>query len=274
MRFFPAPQLVATFVVLATLFVSACRSTTSDTSDVRGAPPMQTSSAPQLAPATPGAKECPVADVVCGNQVEPMACSAKEHEGLPLVPSKEVYAWGPNLCVARLNLARAACGNGLRPSKLARVECVPDPSEGYCPPPPPTCPHVLSPSTCIATIYGEQRLSAEQAVRAHGMSRCYAEHAIKASGCRARLDPRKLKGVACATQSLDGECPAFQAEPCKEPSRPAFCRALKAVGADLPKPLEARAPSACEAKFELAKLACGIGLRPSLLDDVVCEFGK
>ncbi len=253
-------------------FNAGCRTTAEgDEVVLKSGPP---AGAPGFPAGAPGPGECPVAASVCSDTPLTMACAAKAYDSRPLPPSRELMAWGRSPCAARLALAKAACAANLSPSLLGRVSCIPDPSDGRCPPRHPACPEALVPTVCAAKGYGAQDLSPAQQLHAFGLNQCLAELALRTAACRQNLDPKNLARVTCEFDALEGECPLPPAAPCNDPPRRAYCRALKVIGEPLPKPLAANGASVCEAKRELEALACAAGLRPSRLDAVVCEFPK
>ena len=270
----------AGLVFLICALFSACRTTndggiasvansaSGDTGAVEGA----WSEAPALEDAF--RHECPPPETVCSGASTPFACTAKSYNGRDLPPSKELMSWGDSSCSARQALQRDACAKGLAPSRIGRIACIPDPSEGACPPLEIECPEGDDPMICVARSYGEQKLTDAQAVRAFGMNQCLALEALKVAGCRQNLDPTKFSEMTCERNDLEGECPLPKAAPCTDPPRPALCRVFKVLGDALPKPLVATASSACLAKRELMAMACKAGIRPSQLDDLVCEFSK
>lgn len=271
---------------LLSAMVSSCRTTDGEQAEVRAATDNGIVAPPSVAPApppsvvmpppaTPQAPECPVPDAICSMEYEPVVCSAAAYRGRSLAEEAAVMAWGNNPCQGNLNLAREACHRGMLPSALGRSQCVPDGSNGQCPPAGPMCPPEpnAQPTVCTAATYGDQQLSAAQALKAWGIGNCVASFHLQMEACRASLDPKQLKNVTCVPDPTHGECP-YQAPTCDDPPRYALCTAASAGGGVLAQPIGAEGHSVCEAKQALARLACRLDLKPSTLDQIVCKFEK
>lgn len=261
----PKPWLV----LLSLVAFAACR-TTND-SNTREAPkrPIRIPEAPP--PDEP--EECPVEAVICSQEYNPVMCSASAYSGKAVDGDAKIVAWGSNVCKGQVALQREACRLELRPSKLDSVQCVPDASDGNCPPESVACPEGDAPSVCSANAYGDQDLPAQNALKAWGSNACVATANLAQVACRQNLNPKALKKVVCMDDPSAGECPPPDT-PCNEKARRVTCKARKYGGKGMTEPLEAKAESACEAKQALARQACKRSLRPSAIDEIVCVFEK
>lgn len=228
---------------------------------------------PPLPVVTPSATECPVVETVCSTEYDPVFCSADGHGGMQL--RRPVMAWGTNACQGRLALAREACKAKLAPSRLERVQCVPDASNGNCPAKRGMCAAEFAPSVCAAASYGDQALNGEQAPRASGSNACVARDKLQEEACRLNLDPKKLGGITCEPDKLGGECPVEDVV-CADTAtaQATTCTAARGGGIDLATSLQAKGASPCAAKLALARAACQSGLKPSGLDEIVCKSDK
>ena len=156
---------------------------------------------------------------------------------------------------------------------LFRSQCVPDASGGNCPVDTVACPQSESPSVCVAQSYADQDLPPKRAIKGWGLNACIAAVHLAEAACRLNLNPKALKKIICTDDPAGGECPPLPVS-CTEKARKATCRARKYEGKVLAEPLEVTGDSGCEAKQELARQACKRSLRPSAIDEIVCEFEK
>ena len=222
---------------------------------------------------TPGEPECPVEDVVCGQEEEAVLCSAAVYSGRLLPLSLGVRAWGSNRCTGRVALAKEACAKGLMPSKLGQVQCVPDASGGNCPPSSVACGPEVVPSVCSAARYGDQSLSEGQVLLAWGTNPCLAKESLAALACQRNLDPNLLDEVVCGSDPQNAECPPSESL-CEDAPRESACEVVRMLGTLPAQLLEATGDSTCEAKQKLMRLVCMRGLKLSDIEDVVCRLGK
>lgn len=146
---------------------------------------------PQLLP------DCPVKDVVCAQLIAPVMCTATTHDGRPLDPKTAPVVWGANACMGRMKLAKEACMQNLSPPKLGQIRCVPDPSNGRCPPVAIPCASGGQPVACVARAYGDQKLSPQQQLTASGLDQCQASTNLMLLACRQSLDPAMLRDISC-----------------------------------------------------------------------------
>jgi hypothetical protein len=251
-------------LIPALLNFAGCRTTTdSETKE----PPRTEIRIPE-APPPDEPEECPIGAVVCSQEYDPVLCSAGTYAGQVVDQEARLVAWGTNACSGKIALQKEACRLNLRPSKLGQVQCVPDASEGNCPPESLPCPDSTAPTVCTANAYGDQNLPAEKAIKAWGSNANLAQVA-----CRQNLNPKALKKIVCTDDPSAGECPPPD-KPCHEKERRVTCKARKYDGKPVKEPMEAKADSACEAKKDLARQACKRSLRPSAIDEIVCVFEK
>ncbi len=266
MRFLtPKPWLL----LLGLLALVACRTTTSN--DTKEAPKAGIRIPEAPPPEEPA--ECPIGSVVCSQEYTPVLCSASAYSAKAVDGDAKIVAWGSNACTGRIALQREACRLELRPSKLGQIQCVPDASDGNCPPESVPCPGSEAPSVCTANGYAEQDLPAGKELKAWGSNACVATSNLAQVACRQNLNPKALKKIVCMDDPSAGECPLSDT-PCNEKPRRVTCNARKYAGKSLAEPMEAIAESACEAKRELARQACKRSLRPSAIDEIVCVFEK
>lgn len=254
--------------LVAAFAIAGCRTTT-ESETREGKQEFRIPEAPP--PEEPS--ECPVEEVVCSQEYSPALCSASSYDGRAVDVDSRVVAWGTNGCTGALGLRKQACKQGLKPSKLGQIQCVPDASDGNCPPESIACPPGNAPSVCTAKAYGDQELPDERALKAWGSNACVATANLAQVACRQNLNPKMLKQISCGDDPSAGECPIADV-PCKEKPRPVRCTARKYEGKNVAEPLESRAESACEAKQDLARQACKRSLRPSSIDEIVCVFEK
>lgn len=186
---------------------------------VTSAPPKRKAApkAAQLPPPIPNPahkpllqKECPVQALACTSVHDPVVCTATHYGDQTLPAGLQVMAWGDNPCKGQLALARDACTKALAPSLLTHAQCVPDPSNGQCPPRATACPSEVKPTVCTAKGYGGSNLPAGQVLKASGTNACTAELALKHLACQKNLDPTALGQVDC-TREPDGDAAKLRA---------------------------------------------------------------
>ena len=187
------------YVCCSLLIAAAC--TTPAVVPVRAtvAPPVAKATVPAVAD-VPSVVECPIRNTVCTMDYNPMVCSAVTYAGRSQPVAEQSIAWGPNGCAAKLNLHRQICAAGLLPSKLGEVQCVPDASNGHCPPAGAVCQGPGQPTSCRAEAYGSQHLNPDLAVKAAGASECEAKTKLNKEACRRNLDPERLTAITCSAQ--------------------------------------------------------------------------
>lgn len=261
----PSPWLA----LLGLVVISACRTTNDSETKEAPRPAIKIPEAPP--PDEPA--ECPVGSVACSSEYDPVMCSASAYSGKAVDGDARIVAWGTNACTGRIALEKEACRLELRPSKLGNIQCVPDASDGNCPPESVACPDGAAPSVCTAGAYGEVELPAAKALKAWGSNACVATANLAQVACRQNLNPKALKKIFCADDPSGGECPPADV-PCNEKPRRVTCKARRYAGQSMTEPIEAKAESACEAKQDLARQACKRSLRPSAIDEIVCVFEK
>lgn len=219
------------------------------------------------------AAECPAPEVACGQELDPVLCSAGTYAGVALPRTKKLHVWAPSACLGRRALAQEACAANLLPSQLGLVQCVPDASNGECPPNSDKCLEGKGSFACIAHRYAAEAFSPDQLLRGEGTSECKARLALAFAACRENLKPSQLSEITCEKDLLTSECKDLP-EPCSGPLYPSICAAGSLEGHNLPTPLEAQAESFCAAKAQLARLACAAQGRPSTLDNVTCQVSQ
>ncbi len=141
--------------------------------------------------------ECPPTDTVCPMNWAPVMCTVNTPDEKQQSGTVRLVAWGSNNCVGRLKLSKDACARNLRPSKLGRIQCVPDASGGHCPITEVDCKGGGKSSTCSAGSYGGHPLTEEQRLTAEAANECLARSELQMVACRQNLDPTQLGDISC-----------------------------------------------------------------------------
>lgn len=144
--------------------------------------------------------ECPAKAMVCTREEDPSLCSATLPESKEGTGSERLIVWARNGCLGINKLRLDACGRAVPPSRLIKVQCVPDASRGHCPTPKPVCRGVSRATRCRAEKYARQGLTPEQWPRGEGISDCMARFELKMDACRNNLDPHLLSKIVCEGQ--------------------------------------------------------------------------
>ena len=195
------------YVCCSLLIVAACTTPAVVPVPATVAAPVAQATVP-VVPDAPSVAECPIRNTVCTMDYNPMVCSAAAYAGKAQSVAEQSIAWGPNGCAAKLNLHRQICAAGLLPSKLGEVQCVPDASNGHCPPASAVCREHGQPTNCRADAYGSQHLNPDLAVKTAGASECEAKAKLNKEACRRNLDPERLAAITCSAQVPAPHTPA------------------------------------------------------------------
>ncbi|MEN9834184.1 MAG: hypothetical protein RL011_377 [Pseudomonadota bacterium] len=141
--------------------------------------------------------ECPPSDTVCPMNFAPVMCAAHATESKDPKSDNRLVVWASNNCAGRLKLQKEACARNFPPSKLYKIQCVPDATGGHCPVVEGDCKAGGKPATCVATIYAGEGLSEEQKIAAAASSECQARLELQIAACRENLDPTQLGDIRC-----------------------------------------------------------------------------
>lgn len=142
-------------------------------------------------------KECPPSDTVCPMNFAPVMCAALSTEVKKNEANDRLVVWATNNCAGRLKLHREACTRGLPPSKLIKVQCVPDATGGHCPIAAGDCKPGGKPASCVAATYAGHGLSDEMRLTANAANECLARVELQMVACRENLDPTQLGDISC-----------------------------------------------------------------------------
>ena len=187
------------------------------------------------------------------------------------LPPYEPKGWGKNACEAKRQLVDRLCHLRISPTSVDRVQCLPDPSSGHCPPKIDLCPETDLPTKCIAKSYMEQPLDERMKIRSTAASRCKAMNELRALACQMRLDPERLSQISCVNISeVLSDCPP-QVQACKKSYKPSICSVSRYDGAEISAQISSKGNSLCEAQAGLYFLACQRDLRPSKLGVMDCK---
>jgi hypothetical protein len=208
----------------------------------------------------------------------PTLCSLSKYEGGLLSSYQIIQGWGNDLCTAKHALNIEVCKQNKDPTKIGRITCIPDPSDGECPTKDLLCPDSKAPAVCQARRYNKSLLHWEQSLKGWGFNECKAKENLLKQACKSNLKPSLLGHIFCEEDYTKGKCPITQ-EVCSETPKeavPHTCHAEKYGETTLSEPFFTYGLTLCEAKTALYELACLYAnsqnrLNPSHLTDIKCE---
>lgn len=141
--------------------------------------------------------ECPPSDTVCPMNFAPVLCAALATDGKRNDADDRLVVWATNNCAGRLKLQKEACARRFPPSKLAKVQCVPDATGGHCPIVAGDCKPGGKPVSCVAATYAGHGLSEDLRPTASAANECLARFELQMVACRENLDPTQLGEISC-----------------------------------------------------------------------------
>jgi len=257
-------NLVSQILLLGIFFLISCTTPTDQQLSAKIATNVS-STANQLQ-----AVDCQEAEYNCPpNQVlAPYLCSAYNQ-------TDRVLAWGRTACLAKRNLLQKSCKMGIPVAQLGKLNCIPDPSRGECPVERGACTFEYSPASCRAARYDGRKLSWDLMPTTWGSNACQARQKLQEEACHSGLVPSLMQDINCEPDSSEGACPP-KSDCDDTKTDPVVCTVERYGEQVLEKPWTVFAPSQCQAKQQLQKLACRYAnqenqLKPSLLGPIQCE---
>ncbi|NRA65159.1 MAG: hypothetical protein HRU19_11795 [Pseudobacteriovorax sp.] len=190
-------------------------------------------------------------------------------------------SWGKGACQARQALQKSVCKSRSEGIKQARIQCIPEPTNGECPKKieelscDPNIKTTAKRIRCQAKFFRGQPLPMERWLQGYGQSLCHAKQSLIHNACENGYLPSQISGVSCEPDTSQGECPpAYSCIPKSETT--VKCQVSDIAGKKLEEPWLAESSSSCESIYRLEQKACRLAsqknkVRPSQLGDAICE---
>ena len=136
--------------------------------------------------------------------IPPLTCPSSDYPNHTMCSSQKLpttatlHGWGTTPCLARKNLLEKACSLFSSIDPLGNISCIPDPSQGECPPIEIKCQKQGPPTFCTAHGYNGETIPQWLRPKAWGTSECEARHRLTQIACQENLRPSLLSQMTCS----------------------------------------------------------------------------